>query len=179
MEAFRTSVGLMQLDVIGLPAPKGSKKAFLHKTTGRPVVVESAGRALRSWEEAIAQAARDHLARQPAPPMTGPLAMTIGFRFPTVKSDPYRYWHATKPDIDKLERAVCDALKVGGLISDDCVISKLSGAKRYIIGDENTGCTIDIENLAGEEAEIREGLKERARRQRGGRVDDNQERLLA
>lgn len=169
----------MQLEVVGLPAPQGSKRVFINKATGRPVMKESSDKKVDAWREAIAHTVRDYLERLPAPPMTGPLSVRLSFRFPAVASDPHRYWHAVRPDIDKITRSTLDGLTYSGLIADDSVISKLAILKRYVVADETVGCTIEIENLAGEEAEIRETRKQRAARDRQRQVDDKQERLLA
>lgn len=173
----------MDLEVTGLPAPQGSKSAYVNKATGRAVVVDGKGPgrlALQAWRTAVAETCRAELERLPASPMTGPLAVTIRFRFPPTKSDPYRFWHSTKPDLDKLVRSTFDALKLGGVIADDSMICKLTTLKRYINDSETSGCSISIESLANEESEIRESRKQRAAMERRRpSLDDTQERLLA
>lgn len=157
----------MEIEVVGLPAPQGSKTGFYNPTINRVQMTDgpknSPGRvALDSWREAVGEAARRRLEELGVPPMTGPMAITIAFRFPPTKSDPYRFWHATKPDLDKLARSTFDALKYGGAIADDSMICKLTTLKRYINGTETAGCSITLESLAGEEFEIRQSRKERA-----------------
>lgn len=158
---------ILAFDVIGLPAPKGS---FVRMPNGATVMGTSktGRRKLVEWERAVADAARAYLADNPQQPITGPFAITIAFRFPPSKSDPYRYWHAIKPDIDKCARLTLDSLKLGGLIGDDCAACKLTASKRFTIGDESPGCTIEIEPLADDEAELREGRKQRAAAARRG-----------
>ncbi len=50
-------------DVIGLPRPQGSVRAFVNKTTGKAQIVQGgsadARKALGSWREAVAAEARD------------------------------------------------------------------------------------------------------------------------
>jgi Holliday junction resolvase RusA-like endonuclease len=156
----------MNIDIVGLPAPQGSKSGYYNKTTGRVVMVEGKSKtgraAVASWRDAVTDACRRQLEQFPASPMTGPLAVTMLFRFPPTKTDPYRFWHAVKPDLDKLVRSTFDALKLGGAIADDSMISKLTTVKRFINGREAAGCSINIESLAGQEAEIRESRKQRA-----------------
>lgn len=170
----------MQIEVIGKPAPKGSKKGFTNPHTGRVNIVDDNPKSLTSWKQAVERAVEKHLERQPNSKLTGPVAVRLSFRFPTLASDPHRYWHAVKPDIDKLERAVLDVL-ADMVMGDDCTVSKISASKRYVIAasDETPGCTIEIESLASEEAEIRAGRIDRAKQARRRSVDDNQERLLA
>lgn len=153
----------MQLEVIGKPAPKGSKRAFVNKYTGRANVVDDNPKSLIHWEQAIARAVEAHLEQQPDSKISGPVSISLSFRFPIVASDPYRYWHAVKPDIDKLERAVLDVLS-NMVMGDDSTVAKMNSSKRYVIENngESPGCTILIEELAGEEFEIRQTRKDRA-----------------
>lgn len=156
----------MNLEIVGVPAPQGSKSGIYNRKLGRVVMVEgksAAGRtAVAAWRDAVIAASRDYLGRLPAAPMTGPLAVEIRFRFPPTKTDPYRHWHAVKPDLDKLARSTFDALKLGGAIADDSMICKLTTSKRFINGSETSGCSIRIESLASEESEVRESRKQRA-----------------
>lgn len=153
---------ILQFDVIGLPAPKGS---FVRMPNGATVMGTSkTGRAkLVEWERAVSDAARAYLIEHPQPPIVGPFAISISFRFPVTKSNPHRYWHQVKPDVDKCARLTLDSLKLGGLIGDDCQACKLTATKRYATGTESPGCTIELEPLAGDEEQIQQGRRERAR----------------
>lgn len=167
----------MILHVVGQPVPQGSKKAFVKN--GHAVIVDQNSRALNTWREAIGQAARDELAKVPRPPMNGPVEVKIFFRFAPSKSDPYRFHHAVKPDLDKLVRAVFDALTESGVIGDDARISALAAKKRFANENETVGCDIEIYSLQSQEDELREARKETAHLRRRPATDDNQERLLA
>lgn len=151
----------MRLEIIGLPAPKGS---FVRMPNGATVMGTSkTGRQkMAAWGKAVEDACRLHLTLQPAAPIVGPIHVTIAFRFPPTKSDPYRFWHTSKPDADKCARLVLDSLKLGALIADDALVCKLTVSKRYVNPDENSGASVDIELLASEEAELRERRKQRA-----------------
>lgn len=155
----------MRLEVIGIPAPQGSKTRMPNgamvdgtSTTGRIKLVE--------WRRAVADAGRAELARNPRPPFSGPTAITISFRFPTVASDPYRCWHATAPDGSKILRATEDALVHAGVLSDDRILSKIAISKRYVNDSELPGCTVEVVSLASEEEALRKSRKERATRAR-------------
>lgn len=155
-----------ELEVVGLPAPKGSKTGFYNKALGRVVIVEGKSgpgrKAVAAWQDAVCDRARSFIEAHPQPPLTGPLAVTLMFRFPPVKSDPYRFFHSTKPDLDKLVRATFDAMKLGGLIADDASICKLTTSKRYINGAETAGCSLSVDALEHEEQQVRENRKQRA-----------------
>lgn len=152
----------LTLEVIGLPAPKGS---FVRMRNGATVMGTSkTGRAkLVEWERAVSDAARAYLTDNPQQPIAGPFAITICFRFPATKSNPHRHWHAVKPDVDKCARLTLDALKLGGLILDDCGACDLRAWKRYVKGDESPGCTIELRPLQMDEDAIQQVRKDRAR----------------
>lgn len=172
-----------ELEVVGLPAPKGSKTGFYNQTLKRVVIVEGKSgpgrKAVAAWQDAVCEQARLFIEAHPQPPLTGPLAVDLKFRFPPTKSDPYRFWHATKPDLDKLVRATFDAMKLGGLIADDASICKLVTLKRYLNASETAGCSIRVDSLASEEAEVRESRKQRAANARKALPNPLQEQLLA
>jgi Holliday junction resolvase RusA-like endonuclease len=167
----------VRLEVIGLAAPQGSKTRMPNgamvdgtSTTGRAKLVE--------WRRAVADAGRAELARNPQPPYQGPTAIVISFRFPTVASDPHRYWHATNPDASKILRSTEDALVHAGVLADDRILSKISITKRYVNDNELPGCTVEITSLESEEAEMKESRKQRAQRARRQAAADQSQATL-
>jgi Holliday junction resolvase RusA-like endonuclease len=131
----------VQFEVLGVPAPQGSKTAIARN--GRAHVIEggsATGRAKqRSWRIAVAEAAREAAAELEAP-MDGPLHLAVEFRLPMPASRPKRMrelgmaWHTTKPDLSKLIRATEDALTDAGLIRDDARICALRVSKLQVVG---------------------------------------------
>lgn len=154
----------IQLHVIGIAAPQGSKVrvangAMLDGTS-------PAGRArLAEWRRAVADQARAHLDTNPHPPLAEPLHITIEFAFPPTKTDPYRHWHVVAPDLDKIIRSTFDALTHSGLVADDRYFCQLTARKSYALCVP-PGATITIESLAESEANIREVRKAQAALQR-------------
>lgn len=53
-------------------------------------------------------------------------------------------YKTTKPDIDKLARAVLDSLTLAGVFKDDAFVYTLSTQKRYCIGNEQPGVMITL-----------------------------------
>jgi Holliday junction resolvase RusA-like endonuclease len=53
--------------------------------------------------------------------------------------------HTPRPDLDKLTRAVFDALTIAGIVEDDSHITSAVIAKRYADSPENTGVCITVE----------------------------------
>lgn len=121
---------LIEFSVDGLPAPKGSTRSFPRKLkTGRMIiqtVADNDGR-LAKWQRAIARVAS---AKAQAFRFTGPVAITLGFYLPHPVSGKRRLAHVTRPDVDKLQRAVLDAL-TGVLWADDSQVTDVQAFKRY------------------------------------------------
>jgi crossover junction endodeoxyribonuclease RusA len=66
-------------------------------------------------------------------PLAGALTMTVTFVLPRPKSAPKRrIWPEVKPDLDKLVRALCDALTQCGAWGDDAQLIKLTATKIYV-----------------------------------------------
>ena len=128
-------------DVLGIPAPQGSKTAITRN--GRAHVIEggsTTGRAKhRSWRTAVAEIAHD-IATGLDGPLDGPLELHITFRLPMPASRPKRIqvagvaWHSVKPDGSKLLRATEDALTDAGLIRDDARIARFTVTKLEVVG---------------------------------------------
>lgn len=125
--------------VPGIPAPGGSKKAFVNPKTKRVVVVDDAKRN-GPWRDRVASFARDHL--QGRPPLSGPLRVSLDFVVPRPKGhygtgknagkvrDSAPPYPAVKPDALKLARSTEDAL-TGVLWIDDAQTVVLTISKRY------------------------------------------------
>lgn len=146
----RTGCRCAEFDVIGLPAPQGSKSAVARG--GRAIVIEGSSKAQRerhgNWRSAVAEAARRAAA---ATPLDGPLHIDVTFRFPMPASRPKKIraggWapKTSAPDLDKLLRATGDALTASGLIADDARICRIEASKWETTGW--TGATIIVSEI--------------------------------
>lgn len=137
--------GILVLDVAGKPVTQGSKNVGRHGG-----IYESSSEALTVWRGGIAGAARQEIRSRFGVFSTlheaGPVRVSITFLFarpaghyrrganaaelrPAAPAHP-----ATRPDIDKLTRAVLDALKTGGAYHDDGQVTDLDVRKRYATG---------------------------------------------
>lgn len=120
---------VLSLAVGGDPKPQGSKKAFVVK--GRAVMIDDNKPALKKWRDAVAKAARAALSvAEIHEPAKGALAVAIEFRFVRPKSVRRELPHV-QPDIDKLQRAVLDALTTAGVWKDDGQVTTISARKIY------------------------------------------------
>ena len=137
---------LIAFKVAGIPAPQGSK------TRTRWGGIREDNAATRPWREAVAWAATqamqggdpDGQSRilEGREPLTGPLELAVTFYFPRPKShygtgknadrlkDNAPTWCATKPDVDKLVRAIGDAI-TGIVCRDDSQIVRVTAWKLY------------------------------------------------
>lgn len=133
---------VLDVFVTGHPRPQGSVKAFVHKHTGRAVVVKDNNRTQKSWRGDV----RETVERVwSLPPIDGPVRVRLDFVMPRPLSTPKSRTPPAikKPDGDKLERAVWDAL-THVVWSDDSRIVSWGGSKRLAELGETPGCRIRV-----------------------------------
>jgi len=140
--------------VPGEPITEGSMRTF--KSGQRTVVTHDRGPELDAWRIKVRRAA-EAAARKAGwePRHDGPVAVTAAFLLPRPKSVPKsRQWPHVKPDLDKLQRAVGDALapyKRPGVLRDDSRIVEWRASKHYAGGPRMVGAAITVStvDLAG------------------------------
>lgn len=124
--------------VTGRPAPQGSKN-YLPNGRGR-----ESSEYLPSWRADV----RAAFEGRPVPfDNTGPLFAELDFVLTRPKSEPankHTRPHLGKPDVDKLVRAVLDALRSAGVFRDDSQVIHLVGTKRYAEVGELVGCAVTL-----------------------------------
>ena len=111
--------------VAGIPAPKGSTKAFYNRNLGRAFVTATNNDAQKAWASCVAhEAAAAGLA-----PTNGPVRLRLDFHLKRPASLPKRVAaHLKKPDLDKLVRCVLDALTGIAYQDDSQVVGKIGRA---------------------------------------------------
>jgi crossover junction endodeoxyribonuclease RusA len=127
--------------VPGKPAPQGSKRHV-----GRGILVESS-KELGPWRERVALAAHNAMLGQPL--LSGAITLTLDFVMPRPKSAPKRSTPPAvkRPDVDKLARAILDAI-TDVIIADDSQVVDLRATKRLAELGETPGVAITAEQLA-------------------------------
>jgi crossover junction endodeoxyribonuclease RusA len=128
------------LTVPGKPLPKGSLR---HVGKGR--LVEQTK--VKTWMQEI----RNHTVEtygSEIPLFEAPVQAVLKFRFPRPASAKNRlYPHLRSAgDIDKLTRAVLDALQPAVLL-DDSLVVELTASKSYALTDDDAGVSISIKEL--------------------------------
>ena len=139
---------MITFDVVGIPRPQGSKKAF--SANGRAMLKEAGGLDHARWRNAVADAAKAIADTLPQP-LSGPLRLDVQYRFTMPASRPKatrtagQAWKTTAPDRDKLDRAICDAYQASGRITNDSQICAGESVKYEVTGW--TGATITVTKL--------------------------------
>ena len=165
-----TTPPTLTIHVVGLPAPQGSKRAFVVK--GRAVMTESSSK-VKPWRQDVTAAVHAlldqdyiHLAgpsggtirsKDLQLPLAGPLELAITFYMPRPGYHFRTGRHAGElkpnaptyvdkiPDLSKLVRSTEDALTQSGIWRDDAQVARLVVEKRY--ADAATGARISITPL--------------------------------
>jgi crossover junction endodeoxyribonuclease RusA len=124
--------------VPGEPIPQGSVRGFAR---GGRVVITSDNPRLHAWRQVVALYAAQH---RPAQLLDGPLHVALAFAMPRPPSVPRtkRRMPTCKPDIDKMERAIFDAL-TGVIWVDDARVTSVTKSKRYA-DDVAVGVVVEI-----------------------------------
>lgn len=133
---------MIEFFVPGIPQPQGSKRGFV-SANGKVSMVESAA-GVKPWRSDVKVFAAEEMKGRTL--FTGPVRMRCDFVMKRPASTPKRppTPPATKkPDLDKLLRAIGDALK-GTVYAEDSLIVELIGTKRIAEEGEQPGVTIKV-----------------------------------
>lgn len=135
---------MIEVFIPGHPAPQGSKRYVGYKG-GRGIMIE-ASKKVKPWREDIRSALVDER-NQPLVRIEGAIVSTLEFIMPRPKTTPKRRTPpaTSRPDLDKLERAVNDAIVSAGVIKDDSCIVRVIKDKRLAEIGEAPGLRIRLE----------------------------------
>lgn len=124
----------LNVRVYGTAVTQGSKKGFVNpKNPKHAIVVDDNPPALKSWRQDVAAATAKAVAEQGWVKLVDRAAsVRLLFILDRPKSWPLIDTLPRKqPDLDKLVRAVFDALKAGGAYKDDSQVVSLRADKRF------------------------------------------------
>lgn len=99
---------------------------------------------VRAWKDAIRVAARNELRRSglEAPfAAEGPVRVTVTFRFCQGTKRQRNRWHTSRPDVDNVVKALCDALN-GIAWTDDAQVAEIRASKEWA-PRANTSATVE------------------------------------
>jgi Holliday junction resolvase RusA-like endonuclease len=119
-------------------------KSFHHPHTKQIVTVHQS-KGLKAWERAVKKAAKK--AHKDGKPSKSPFQLSCKFMLPKPKTSK-RVFPTVRPDLDKLVRAIADAL-TGVFWDDDSQVTGLSAAKFYVAPGEE-GVAVSVAALSAE-----------------------------
>lgn len=154
----------LDLEVLGTPAPQGSKKALGRARSGRVIMIESSKR-VGPWREAVKAVVVAHTGGSLLFP-DGAIELTAVFRFERPKHhfgtgrnaavirEAAPEYHVIKPDGDKLLRSTMDALIEAGIAKDDCQFVRGSFTKVYAHPAAKAGASLFVRVLMDSQAAV-------------------------
>ena len=136
----------------GKPAPQGSKKVHRY-IKGRAILGESSA-AVSPWRAVVAGCARRLQPKQWHAKLPVSLTLTFVFARPkahfrangNLKDNAPQHCVTRIGDLDKLCRAVCDAL-TGIAYDDDSQVFSINAERRYATASESPGALITITTI--------------------------------
>lgn len=131
---------VLSLRVEGHPKSQGSLRALIPRGQTQPIVVDDNAKPLREWRRAIEKAARDTWT---GPPIHGGVAVNLAFHLARPQR-PSNLYPIVRPDVDKLTRAVLDALTKARVWRDDCQVVQLHATKVYETSSTAPGVLIRL-----------------------------------
>jgi len=124
----------ISFEVFGIPQTKGSTKAFMRPGMRFPVITNDNPKT-KLWAAMIHYTAQQH---KPLAPWIGPIGIRAVFGLPMPEAVAKQFQkgrrtaHTTRPDADKLMRALGDALK-GLFYVDDSQVVRTEYQKVYAV----------------------------------------------
>lgn len=142
---------MIAFTVQGIPSPQGSVRAFV--VNGRAVVTQGGSaerrRNLSDWRGDVQRTAK-HASNGRM--FLGPVRVGLIFWLPRPASAPKaRRYPDKRPDLDKLVRAVLDAL-TGSVWRDDAQVVQIDAGKDYAAAGEPPGVRVVIAEVDGAQA---------------------------
>lgn len=130
----------LSVTLAGVPAPQGSKKIGRNRRTGGPVLIDD-NQNLKAWRESAEHQLRKAWAGRA--PISSAVWVSLSFYLPRpaghygtgrnagILRPSAPLWPAVKPDNDKLQRAVFDALQAAGVLQEDSRVVGVVSWKHY------------------------------------------------
>ncbi|GAA4175973.1 RusA family crossover junction endodeoxyribonuclease [Gryllotalpicola koreensis] len=135
----------LAFSVVGKPITQGSKKAY--KVGNFVRIVDANEEALQDWRASVVAAARIAMDGRDGFERQTPVAVLTTFylkRPTTIK----RLWPTVPPDVEKLSRAMLDAMTIAGVYGDDSQVVRATSEKKYADRDHPIGAEVLVVELA-------------------------------
>ena len=143
-------LALVSVFIPGTPKPQGSAKWVRSQSTGRPVA--KTNHELLAWRDRVAGFALEQMAERGLAVTAEPVALVVRFSFQRPKGHLRRNGeltrsaprhHGQRPDLDKLTRAVGDAL-TGGVVADDSQLVEIHASKAWAATGQPAGVVLEV-----------------------------------
>ena len=133
---------MLSFTALGKPEPQGSI-AFKGMRGGKPILTSDNAQ-LKPWRAVVAMAARQ-AAGDSWEPLDEPVRVSAAFYLPRPLR-PRWLVPATKPDVDKLTRALLDSLADAGIVANDSRVVEFGWLlKRYASDANPAGVQVLVE----------------------------------
>ena len=136
---------VLSFEAAGEPVPQGSKRAWLNKKTHKVMMTEDQGTRHTAWRHIVTSAAAAALNESGRPePISVPVTVALTFSFHRgvghygsgrnvrVVKDSAPLYPSKPPDVDKLIRAVLDAMTDAMVWTDDSLVVSVTARKRWV-----------------------------------------------
>lgn len=140
-----TSSVQLVIDVLGEAIPQGSKTPVQR---GRKIVLIEDNPRLKPWRHQVVTAALARIRLVGWRMVDGPVRVEVDFYLPRPPAAARRWRPHVKPDVDKLARAVLDALSIAGVVADDARVVSLRVEKWYAA--RTVGARVVVTDLTGQ-----------------------------
>lgn len=149
---------LLECTVDGQAVPQGSLTPFIHPRSGKVVTPQK--QSVKTWRDTVATVARGHYRGDPTP---DPVRVVLDFRLGRPRSHygtgrnsgqlkpSAPKWCVGPPDLDKLTRAIGDAI-TGVIICDDSQIIDVTATKTW---DDEPHVTIEVHQVGAAKEKVR------------------------
>ena len=128
----------LPITIEGAPATQGSKKGFIR---GKKVVLLEMDKKLPAWRATVEATARQ-AAGKGWESLDGPVSISGTIHLPKPPTTKYKAAPIGPPDLDKLQRAIGDALTKSEVITDDSRIVHWNIRKAW--ATDKPGATLTI-----------------------------------
>lgn len=133
------------------PVTQGSFRVF-HKRGASTCIanlVSENDAKLKQWRRLVQTQAQNAMRRANAQPFAGAVQVELIFWLPTPKVHKGRTWPAIRGrnDLDKLQRAVFDAMTLAKVYDDDGYVCRIETEKRWCGEGERPGVDVTVEAL--------------------------------
>lgn len=147
--------------VYGVPLPKGNMRPLIRENArGMKIAIATeSNRSVKGWQQLIAEAASHALQQIPEADrrmFASAVRVSVAFYLPRPKKYARRgvfVPHCTIPDVDKLARAVLDALQAVAY-HDDKQVTELDARKYYTDVDVSAFADVVVEAAPGHAADF-------------------------